>query len=58
MIVEGLNERDTHLLVKVDVEGHEVSVLRGLQGLEERLGSFAALIEITQLPDMGHCLDT
>jgi len=51
LIVEGLNERDTHLLVKVDVEGHEVSVLRGLQGLEERLGSFAALIEITQLPD-------
>ena len=45
------SERDTHLLVKVDVEGHEASVLRGLEGIEKRFASFAALIEITQLPE-------
>ena len=58
LIGEGLNERDRRLLVKVDVEGHEVSVLRGLEGIEQRFGSFAALIEITQIAGDGHCVET
>jgi FkbM family methyltransferase len=37
------------VLVKIDVEGHEVNALKGLAGIERDFGAFAALVEITQL---------
>jgi len=39
------------LLVKLDVEGHEVAVLRGLENLLPDLDQFAVLIEILHLGD-------
>ena len=39
------------LLVKLDVEGHEVAVLRGLENLLPDLDRFAVLIEILHLGD-------
>jgi FkbM family methyltransferase len=47
----GLLERDLHdgpirLLVKIDVESHEIPVLQGLGDLPERVAEFAALVEI------------
>jgi FkbM family methyltransferase len=39
------------LLVKIDVEGHEAAVLRGLNDLLPSLESFAALVEVLHLDD-------
>jgi FkbM family methyltransferase len=47
----GSKPGDMHVLAKVDVEGFEASVLRSLNGIDREFASFAALIEITQLPD-------
>ena len=46
-------------LVKVDVEGHEVPVLRGIVEILDDLEDFAALVEILQLSpaDRGWLLD-
>lgn len=51
-LLEGRSQPgDMHVLVKIDVEGLEASVLRSLNGIDREFGSFAALIEITQLPE-------
>jgi FkbM family methyltransferase len=39
-----------HVLVKIDVEGQEVAVLRGLNGAATTFAAFAALVEIRHLP--------
>jgi FkbM family methyltransferase len=39
------------LLTKIDVEGHEVAVLRGLEPLHGEVDDFAALIEVLHLND-------
>jgi FkbM family methyltransferase len=38
-----------HALVKIDVEGHEIPVLRGILEILDHLGSFVALVEILHL---------
>ncbi len=40
------------LLIKIDVEGHEVAVLRGLGDLPRDLEDFAALVEVLHLADV------
>jgi FkbM family methyltransferase len=39
------------LLVKIDVEGHEIAVLRGLGSLPKETEAFAALVEVLHLSD-------
>ena len=46
LITEKDRDRPIRLLIKIDVEGHEVAVLRGLDELHDELAEFAALVEI------------
>jgi len=41
----------SHVLVKLDVEGHELAVLRGLGGAASGYAAFAALVEVRHLTD-------
>jgi FkbM family methyltransferase len=53
-----LNEPDSaHMtvLIKIDVEGHEISILRGSISAIQKIGYFCALIEILHLP--AECLE-
>ena len=50
-LIRGRFKSVASLLVKIDVEGHEVAVLRGLDGLLPELEGFAALVEILHLDD-------
>lgn len=43
--------KDLSVLVKIDVEGHEISVLKGLRPALESLGKFAGLVEVLHIPD-------
>lgn len=47
----GAKPSSTRLLLKVDVEGHEASVLRGAISSLPLLEDFAALVEILHVPD-------
>ncbi len=51
LLTDSRPDREKRVLVKVDVEGHEPAVLRGLGGAAHGYASFAALIEIDHLSD-------
>lgn len=45
----GERARIARLLLKIDVEGHEVPVLQGLQEIVSQLADFSAMVEISQI---------
>jgi FkbM family methyltransferase len=47
----GLPLRDLRVLVKIDVEGHEIAILHGVMEALPQLGNFAALIEVAHMSD-------
>jgi FkbM family methyltransferase len=51
MIVTGADEHPMRVLTKIDVEGHDIAVLRGARTLMTRAADFVALIEILHLND-------
>jgi FkbM family methyltransferase len=50
-LIPGSSEQAIRLLVKIDVEGHEAAVLRGLGRLLSEAEDFTALVEILHLPN-------
>ena len=54
LIKERADARPVRLLAKIDVEGHEVAVLQGLEEMLAELEEFAALVEILHMsvPDL------
>jgi FkbM family methyltransferase len=49
--IEGMPPREMRVLVKIDVEGHEVSVLQGIIDALPILRNFSALIEVAHMSE-------
>jgi FkbM family methyltransferase len=49
LLDDGVADRDKRVLIKIDVEGHEPAVLRGLGGAPANFADFAAVVEIRHL---------
>jgi FkbM family methyltransferase len=47
----GATSSEKRVLIKIDVEGNELDVLRGLGGVEKTFADFAALVEIRHLSE-------
>lgn len=49
LLDDGVADAAKRVLVKIDVEGHEAAVLRGLEGSASAFADFAALVEIRHM---------
>lgn len=49
----GIPYDELAVLIKIDVEGHEIAVLEGLKPILESLGTFGCLVEVLHLSEEG-----